>query len=133
MPAAEAMEVVQRTIEQQVGEDNVPNDVHVTVQKLTVSSDATEILYFDDLWKTDLHARRYYYVVRIFDSKHHVYHIYVAHQRDAELFIDALYVLLDENKHLATLADAERAQRIRRVERQRKQLEIEIDVSAGSE
>jgi hypothetical protein len=130
MQAAVAMRVVQRTIEQQPG-GHVPHRVDVTPEKLTISSRASQIFYFDDLWKSDLHSRRSYFVVRFWDDKRHGYHVYVSDRQDAEQFIDALHVLSAEAALLAGLPEAERTQRIRSVERQRK--ELEIGVSAGPE
>jgi hypothetical protein len=132
MSAAVAMRVVQRTIEQQPG-GQVPYRVDVTPEKLTISSRASQILYFDDLWKSDLHSRRSYFVVRFWDNRRHGYRIYVSDRQDAERFIDALHVLSAEAEMLAELPEPERAQRIRTVERQRKELELEIGVSAGPE
>ena len=128
MPAAAAMRVVQRTIEQQPG-GHVPYRVDVTPEKLTISTRASQIFYFDDLWRSDLHSRRSYFIVRFWDDKRHGYHIYVSDRHDAERFIDALHVLSAEAEMLAELPESERAQRIRTVERQRK--ELEIGVSAG--
>jgi len=132
MPAAVAMRVVQRTIEQQPG-GHVPYRVDVTPEKLTISSRASQILYFDDLWKSDLHSRRSYFVVRFWDNRRHGYHVYVSDRHDAERFIDALHVLSAEAEMLAELPEPERAQRVRTVERQRKELELEVGVSAGPE
>ncbi len=120
------MRVVQRTIEQQPG-GHVPYRVDVTPEKLTISSRASQIFYFDDLWKSDLHSRRSYFVVRFWDDKSHAYQIYVSERHDAERFIDALHVLSAEAGTLAELAEPERAQRIRTVERQRKELEIGVE------
>ena len=130
MPAAVAMRVVQRTIEQQPG-GHVPYRVDVTPEKLTISTRASQIFYFDDLWRSDLHSRRDYFVVRFWDDSRHGYRIYVSDRRDAERFIDALHVLSAQAEMLAELPEPERAQRIRTVERQRK--ELEIGVSAGPE
>ena len=130
MTAAEAMRVVQRTIETQPG-GHVPYGVAVTPEKLTISKHATQILYFDDLWKSDLHSKRNYFFVRFWDNHRHGFYIYTSDQRDAERFVDALYVLSEESKLLATLPERERARRIHTVERQRKELEMEIDVSEG--
>ncbi len=130
MTAAEAMRVVQRTIETQPG-DHIPYGVAVTPEKLTISKHATQILYFDDLWKTDLHSKRNYFLVRFWDGNRHGFRIYTSDQRDAERFVDALHVLSEENKLLATRPEPERSRRIRAVERQRRELEMEIDVSEG--
>jgi hypothetical protein len=124
--AAQAMRVVQRTIEQQPG-SHVPLAVEVTPIKLTITSRATQILYFDDLWKSDLHSKRSYFIVRFWDNKRHGFRIDVSELRDAKLFIDSLYVLSDEAKILAKLPDEQRALRVRSVERQRKVLELEAD------
>jgi hypothetical protein len=59
--------------------------------------------------------------------------VYVSDRQDAERFIDALHVLSAEAEMLAELPEAERAQRIRTVEHQRKELELEVGVSAGPE
>ncbi len=131
MPAAVAMRVVQRTIEQQPG-DHVPYRVDVTPEKLTISSRASQIFYFDDLWRSDLHSRRSYFVVRFWDDKRHGYHIYVSDRHDAERFIDALHVLSAEAEMLAELPEPERAQRIQTVERQRKELEIRVEAGPES-
>jgi hypothetical protein len=130
MSAAEALRVVERTIEQQPG-PFVPHGVDVTPVKLTITTKRTQILYFDDLWRTDLHSKRSYYIVRFWDDKRHGFRIFVSEQRDAQRFLDALHVLTEENKRLAELPEPERARRVRTVERQRKQLELEIDVSEG--
>jgi len=121
-----AMRVVQRTIEQQPGR-HVPLAVEVTPVKLTISAASTQILYFDDLWKSDLHSKRSYFIVRFWDDKRHGFRIYVSELRDAKRFIDSLYVLSDEAKILAKLPEEHRVRRIRSVERQRKVLELEAD------
>ena len=131
MPAAVALRVVQRIIEQQPG-GHVPYHVDVTPEKLTISSRASQIFYFDDLWKSDLHSRRSYFVVRFWDDKRHAYHVYVSDRHDAERFIDALHVLSAEAKMLAELPEPERAQRLRTVERQRKELEISVAADPDS-
>jgi hypothetical protein len=132
MSAAVALRVVQRTIEQQPG-GHVPYRVDVTPEKLMIASRASQILYFDDLWKWDLHSRRSYFVVRFWDDKRHGYRIYVSNRQNAERFIDALYLLASEAEMLAELPEPERAKRIQTVERQRKELELEVGVSAGPE
>jgi len=131
MPAAVALRVVQRIVEQQPG-DHVPYHVDVTPEKLTISSRASQIFYFDDLWQSDLHSRRGYFVVRFWDDKRHAYHVYVSDRHDAERFIDALHVLSAEAKTLAELPEPERAQRLRTVERQRKELEVSVAADPDS-
>jgi len=125
---AEAMYIVQKSIEQQSG-DHVPHRVEVTAEKIVVTKVQTQILYFRDLWKSDLHSRRNYFVVRFWDSKGHSYRYYLRDRGDAERLIDAIHVLAEENRMLAELPEPERARRVRHIEQQRKVLEL--DVSEG--
>lgn len=129
MTPAQAMGVVQRTIEQQPGGHVCRAEV--TTEKLIVSGAATQILYFEDLWRSDLHSRHSYFVVRFWDNKGHGYRFYVSDLQTAELLIDAVHVLADENRVLAEIPEADRAERVRHIEHQRKVLEMEADISEG--
>lgn len=123
---AEAMRVVERTIEQQPGK-LAPYAVEVTPVKLRITSRSTQILYFDDLWRSDLSEKGNYFIVRFWDDKSHGFRIFVSEIGDAKRFLDSLYVLSEEAKLLAKLPDEERGRRIRVLERQRKVLELEFE------